>query len=181
MSKLCELWTTNFFQLYDEDILLIRKKLSVSELGSWTDKRGWVVNCASNVFEVQGLTSSTGAHAVNAATTNSEPYFSVFMYVCSLTSHSRACSIAGGPCSNRSRWARLNTRRTWRRSRARSARSRAAGSGRRWETRSPHTTPPLPCTPDLEGAHQCVDRQTEAGQKPGYGAMSPSLPHATSL
>lgn len=77
----------------------------------------------------------------------------VLAHVCFLTSHSRACSRAGGPCSNRCRWARLNTRRTWRRSRARSARSRAAGSGRRWETRSPHTALPLPWTPDLEGPH----------------------------
>lgn len=97
-----------------------------------------------------------------------------------LTSHSRACSRAGGPCSNRSRWARSNTRRTWHRSRARSARSRAVGSGRRWETRSPRTTPPLPCTPDLEGAHQFVDKKTEAGQKPGYGTLSSSLPRETS-
>ena len=68
---------------------------------------------------------------------------------CALTSHSRACSTADGPCSNRSRWARSNTRRTWRRSRARSARSRAAGSGRRWEPRSPRTPLPRACTPDL--------------------------------
>ncbi len=106
----------------------------------------------------------------------------VCMRVCVLlTFHSRACSTAGGPCSNRSRWARSNTRRTWRRSRARSARSRAAGSGRRWETRSPHTPLPLLCTPDLEGAYQCVDRETEEGPRPGYlkywVQISPMQPH----
>lgn len=71
-----------------------------------------------------------------------------------LTSHSRACSTAGGPGSNRSRWGCSDTRRTWRRSRARSARSPAAGSGRRWATRSPRTPLPLSRTLDLHGAQR---------------------------
>lgn len=110
--------------------------------------------------------------AVNGAAPNSEKPTLVLAHVCFLTSHSRACSRAGGPCSNRCRWARLNTRRTWRRSRARSARSRAAGSGRRWETRSPHTALPLPWTPDLEGPHYRSGWTDRCNYRPQF--MTPS-------
>lgn len=134
-------------------------------------------------WRCSGLISSTITRVPCAkkAAPNSEKKKTtlVLAHVCFLTSHSRACSRAGGPCSNRCRWARLNTRRTWRRSRARSARSRAAGSGRRWETRSPHTALPLPWTPDLEGPHHrsgWTDRcnygpqiLTPSGQENVYG------------
>lgn len=95
--------------------------------------------------------------------------------VCSLTSHSRACSTAGGPCSNRSRSAHLNTPRTWRRSRARSARSRAAGSGRRWEPRSLRTAPRLLGTPDLRGTGPVVGTDR---QQVGSGLGGPQVDRA---
>lgn len=118
--------------------------------------------------------------SIDGATTNSDPHFCVFRYawqcVCSLTSRSHACSTAGGPCSSRSRWARLDTRRTSRRFRARSARSRAAEIGRRWETRSPHTTPPLLCTRDLDGAHQCVDGRQKQVRSQAVGPWVQALP-----
>lgn len=95
--------------------------------------------------------------------------------VCSLTSHSRACSTAGGPCSNRSRSAHLNTPRTWRRSRATSARSRAAGSGRRWEPRSLRTAPRLLGTPDLRGTGPVVGTDR---QQVGSGLGGPQVDRA---
>lgn len=83
----------------------------------------------------------------------------------SLTFHSPVCSTAGGLCSSRSRWVRSDTRRTWRRSRARSARSRAAGSGPRWETRSPRTPLPLLCNLDLVKAGQRADAEIKWADK----------------
>lgn len=139
ISKIHELWTTALFQ--DTSLLLVGNDLQL--LLKWPERKHFFPRCPP-----------LSHAAVSGATTNTEPTClpqCVCVCECVLTFHSRACSTAGGPCSNRSRWARSNTRRTWRRSRARSARSRAAGSGRRWDTRSPHTTLPLPCTPDLEG------------------------------
>lgn len=83
----------------------------------------------------------------------------------SLTFHSPVCSTAGGLCSSRSRWVCSDTRRTWRRSRARSARSRAARSGPRWETRSPRTPLPLLCNLDLVKARQRADAEIKWADK----------------